>query len=105
MQHALALDQLVELAGDLGLPIGGIAGFQFFERFALGGLEEFPEQLGIEREDRVEIGAVADPIGAGLRAAALEVFCRRAGQVPFNGLFQRDFLGIADCVIHDRPLK
>jgi len=105
VQHALALDQLVELACDFGLPVGGIAGFQLFERLALGGLEELPEQLGIEREGCVKIGAVADPIGAGLRAAALEVFCRRAGQVPFNGLFQRDFLGVADCIIYDRPLK
>ena len=33
-----------------------------------------------------------------------QLFGGRAGQVPFDGLFQRDFLGVADRDIHD-PLK
>ncbi|WP_245834347.1 hypothetical protein [Yoonia maricola] len=98
----MAVHQLVELTEDFGLPVRRIAGFQFFDLFALGRLKEFPEHRGVECVDGVKVGRVADAVRACRGGACVALFGAGTRQMAFNGLLKRDLFCVAD---HDGPLK
>ncbi|GAC89003.1 hypothetical protein NBRC3255_2663 [Gluconobacter thailandicus NBRC 3255] len=105
MQQAFGLDQLVELAGDLGLPVGGVVLLELVEVFGLGGFEELPELRTVEREGRVEIRGLADTERARGDGPGGQLFGSRAAKPSLDGLFEGDFLGVADRDIHDVAFK